>query len=114
MNRPTRFYSNLQEKAVAKATQGKQVPNSGAGKFVKGDVLLDKWLIECKTATSEKQAFSIKQSWLEKNKAEAYEMKKNYNALCFDFGPKTDRYYIVDEKIFQLVLSLIGKEEENG
>lgn len=33
MKRPTRFYSNQQEKKVAKAVGGKQVSNSGATAF---------------------------------------------------------------------------------
>lgn len=41
MKRPTRFYSNRQEKAVAKQVQGKQVANSGATD-------LTHILIECK------------------------------------------------------------------
>ena len=59
-NRPTRFYSNRQEKAVAKAVDGKQVANSGAARFVGGDVRNDNFLIECKTTTTNKQSFSIK------------------------------------------------------
>ena len=38
MNRPTRFYSNKQEKKVAKAIGGKQVSYSAATEFNKGDV----------------------------------------------------------------------------
>lgn len=34
MNRPTRFYSSRQEKAVAKAVGGKQTSNSGATDFL--------------------------------------------------------------------------------
>lgn len=41
MNKPTRFYSNKQEKSVAKAVGGKQVSNSGA-------TALTLMLIECK------------------------------------------------------------------
>ena len=99
MNRPTRFYSNRQEKAVAKKVGGKQVANSGATAFSKGDVRTEDWLIECKTATMEKQSFSIKKSWLTKNREEAFAMKKSYNALCFDFGD-ANRYYVVDERTF--------------
>lgn len=40
--RPTRFYSNRQEKAVAKQVGGRQVANSGAGAD------LTHILIECK------------------------------------------------------------------
>ena len=98
---PTRFYSNRQEKQVAKVLGGKQTANSGATAFVKGDVIADDWLIECKTATSEKASFAIKKSWLEKNREEAFEMGKHYNALCFDFGDNGNRYYVIDEQTFK-------------
>lgn len=100
MNRPTRFYSNRQEKQVAKAIGGKQVSNSGATSFHKGDVTAADWLIECKTATKAKASFSIQRDWLEKNKEEAFAMGKDYNALCFDFGDNGRRYYVIDEKTF--------------
>ena len=98
--RPTRFYSNRQEKSVAKVVSGRQVANSGATAFNKGDVVTDEWLIECKTVTAEKKSFSIKKQWLEKNAEEAFAMGKQYNALCFDFGDNGKRYYVVDEKTF--------------
>lgn len=104
MNRPTRFFSNRQEKAVAKVIKGKQVSNSGATAFNKGDVSNDDWLIECKTSVTEKQSFSIKRDWLKKNKEEAFAMGKEYNALCFDFGDNGNRYYVIDEKTFKEVL----------
>ena len=104
MKRPTRFYSNRQEKAVAKIIKGKQRANSGATEFKKGDVTTEDWLIECKTATTEKASFSIKRDWLDKNKEEAFAMNKSYNALCFDFGDNGNRYYIIDEKTFKEVL----------
>lgn len=99
MRKPTRFYSNRQEKQVAKALDGKQVSNSGATAFNKGDVKTVSWLIECKTCTSEKKSFSIKKEWLDKNKEEAFAMNKNYSALAFDFGTGSN-YYVVDEKTF--------------
>lgn len=105
MNRPTRFYSNRQEKAVAKLIDGKQTSNSGATSFQKGDVTTEDWLIECKTATTEKQSFSIKREWLKKNKEEALAMSKEYNALCFDFGDNGNRYYVIDEKTFKEVVN---------
>lgn len=100
-NKPTRFYSDKQEKKVAKAVSGRKVANSGATAFQKGDVTTDKILLECKTATTEKQSFSIKKDWLEKNKEEAFEMGKEYSVLVFNFGPDTDNYYILDEKTFK-------------
>ena len=101
--KPTRWFSDKQEKKVAKAIGGKQTANSGATDFSKGDVTTDTWLIECKTATSEKQSFSIKREWLKKNKEEAFSMGKDYNALVFDFGDNGERFYIVDEKTFKLM-----------
>jgi len=96
----TRYFSNLQEKEVAKKVGGSQTPNSGATKFIKGDVQTENWLIECKTAMSPKSSFSIKKKWLEKNRQEAFAEGKDYNALVFDFGDGGKRYYIVDEATF--------------
>lgn len=96
---PTRWYSNKQEKAVAKAVQGRKVANSGATDFAKGDVTTNEWLIECKTVTKEQKSFSVKKEWLQKNKEESFAMNKQYSALCFDFGD-SERYYIVDERLF--------------
>lgn len=107
MNRPTRFYSNRQEKQVAKVVGGRQTANSGATAFQKGDVLSDNWLIECKTSTTEKASFSIKREWLDKNREEAFAMNRDYNALCFDFGDNGSRYYIIDEKTFKEVMRWI-------
>ena len=103
MNKPTRVFSNKQEKHIAKELDGKKVVNSGATAFNKGDVLLENWLIEAKTCTTEKQSFSIKKEWLEKNKEEAFAMRKDYNALAFNFGDNKN-YYIVDEKTFKEIL----------
>ena len=36
----TRYYSDKQEKSVCKSLNGKQVSNSGAGLFKKGDVVV--------------------------------------------------------------------------
>lgn len=109
MNKPTRFFSDRQEKAVAKAVGGKQVSNSGATAFNKGDVRTNDWLIECKTCTTEKKSFSIKKEWIEKNQEEAFAMNKDYNALAFDFGDGRN-YYIVDEKTFVLMKEALDNE----
>ena len=105
--RPTRWYSNRQEKAIAKAIGGKKNANSGAGAFVKGDVSTDKWLIEAKTCTTEKKSFSIKREWLDKNKEEAFAMNKRHNALCFDFGDNGDRFYVISEKEFKNYMEIL-------
>lgn len=111
MKKPTRFYSNRQEKQVAKAIKGKQTANSGATAFQKGDVITADWLIECKTSTSPKKSFSIQKEWLEKNKEEAFGMGKLYSALAFNFGPDTDNYYVIDEKTFKTIIRLVEVEE---
>jgi hypothetical protein len=107
MNRPTRFYSSRQEKRIAKAVNGKQVANSGATAFRKGDVTTDNWLFEAKTKIEESKSFTIKREWIEKNKEEAFAMGKDYNALVIDFGDGK-QFYLLDEKTF---LELINNSE---
>ena len=111
MNRPTRFYSNQQEKRVAKALGGKQVANSGATPFHKGDVTLKDWLLECKTVTKVQKQFTLYKEWLLKNAQEAFEMNKRYSALTFDFGDG-EQFYVIDERTFKKVVELL--EVENG
>ena len=112
--KPTRFYSSRQEKKVAKAVGGKQVSNSGATAFNKGDVTTDLMLLECKTCVENKKSFSIKKEWLEKNREEAFEMGKDYSVLTFNFGPDSDNYYVIDERLFKMLNKfLIFLEEEN-
>ena len=99
MPRPTRFYSSRQEKKIAKAVQGKQVANSGAGLWGKGDVRNDLFLLEAKTHTEFKDSFSIKHSWIEKNREEAFQMGKRYSALVVDWGDG-ENHYLIDEHLF--------------
>lgn len=106
--RPTRFYSNKQEKKIAKQVSGKQVANSGATAFSKGDISTDEWLFEAKTKMEESKSFTIKREWIEKNREEAFAMGKSYNALVIDFGDGK-QFYLLDEKTFLQML-----EEHNG
>lgn len=102
---PTRYYSSKQEKAVAKATGGKQTPNSGATTFGgKGDVLTDLFLLECKTRTTQSDSISIRKDWIDKNAQEAAFEGKPYSAIVFSFGPNERNYYIIDEFLFQDLL----------
>lgn len=106
----TRYYSDKQEKKVAKAVGGKQTANSGATMFSKGDVRTDVFLIECKTTTADKKSFSIKEDWLLKNEEEAFAMGKD-SALCFDFGPGANkRYYIISERLFQVLQQYLRED----
>ena len=110
-NKPTRHFSDKQEKSIVKALGGKQTKNSGATMFQKGDIILDTWLIEAKTKTSPSDSMSIKKEWLEKNAKESLFMGKKYSALAFNFGPDQPNYYIIDEYLFQTLKQLL---EEHG
>ena len=109
--RPTRFYSDRQEKHIAKVTNGKQTANSGATAFSKGDVRTDQFLIEAKTCMSEKQSFTIKKEWLKKNEEETFAMGRDYSALAFNFGDN-ENYYIINEKLFIKLVNLLREENE--
>ena len=98
--RPTRWYSDKQEKKVAKTLGGRKTPNSGATKFSKGDVTSDQWLLECKTCTKEQKTFTLRKEWFSKNKEEAFAMRKPYTAIVVDFGDG-EQHYIIDEKLFK-------------
>lgn len=107
----TRYYSNRQEKKVAKAVKGRKTANSGATAFQKGDVVTKDWLIECKTKVKDSTSFTIKEEWLLKNEEEAFAMGKNNSALVFDFGPNSDkRYYIISERLFQVLQQYLEED----
>lgn len=110
---PTRYFSDKQEKAVAKSTGSTQTPNSGATAWVKGDCLSEEWLIECKTKTQASESISIKKEWIAKNAAEAVQMGKKYTTIAFSFGPDQDNYYIIDEFLFQDLMEYL-KSKDNG
>ena len=112
----TRYFSNKQEKHVAKAVGGKQTANSGATMFSKGDVTLSDWLLECKTKTSPSQSISIKKEWLDKNEEEAFSMNKHHSALVFNFGDlhNAQNYYIINEQEFKRFLELEASDYETN
>ena len=58
----TRTFSDVHEKSICKALNGRQNSNSGAGHFAKGDVVVPEasLLIEAKCSMSEKKSVSIK------------------------------------------------------
>lgn len=105
----TREFSSKQERRIAKNFDGKVVANSGATRFNKGDVRVGDVLIECKTATKEKDSFSIKKEWLKKNKEEAFEMGLSYSAIAIDFGSDED-YFIIDKELFRMLLEKISED----
>lgn len=100
----TRYYSRKQEMKAAHAVHAKMQANSGATPFYKGDLITNKFLIECKTKTTDSKSMSIKEDWIIKSKEEAFAMGKLYSAICFDFGPSSDnRYYVIDESLFNVL-----------
>lgn len=105
----TRFYSNKQEKEVAKLINGRTQPNSGATTYFSGDVKSSgqgSWLIECKTCVTNKQSFSIKKQWLLDTKEEAKQQGKYNYGLAFSFGPNQPNYYIIDEQKFKEIVEI--------
>lgn len=108
--RPTRWYSDKQEKSIVKEIGGRQTSNSGATPWQKGDVLTKQFLIEAKTCTVEKQSFSVPKRWLEKMQEEAFAMGKQYAALAFDYGDGIN-HYVIDEKLFKHLVESLEKEE---
>jgi len=108
----TRYYSDLQENAIKDLIDGWKNPNSGAGHFRKGDVIQQEAsiLIECKTPTSEKDSFSIKKEWIEKNRSEARDMRLFNNAIAFTYGPKQENFFVIDEKLFKFLVEKLVEE----
>lgn len=107
---PTRYYSKKQEDAIAKKLGGQRVKNSGATAWQKGDIHLDKWLLEAKTKTTSSKSMSIQKEWLEKNVKEALFQGKPYTALAFNFGPDEKNYYIIDEELFETLVDILNEE----
>lgn len=107
----TRYYSEQQEKYVANLLDGVLTSNSGAGLFKKGDIIQKNasLLIECKTCINDKESFSIKKEWLIKNNNEKKLMHLDNDCLCFNFGPNTNNYFIINETLMRF---LVDKLEE--
>ena len=110
-NFSTRHYSDKQEKAVAKAINGKQTANSGATVWSKGDVTSDLFLMECKTHTEFRESFTIKHDWIIKNREEAFQMGKRHSALVLDFGDQ-ENHYLISEKDFLFLLAKLREEND--
>lgn len=111
--RPTRFYSSRQEKKIAKAVGGKQVANSGATAFSKGDVRNDLFLLEAKTHTEFRENFTVKHGWIDKNREEAFQMGKRHSALVLDWGDG-EQHYLISEKDFLEYLAYLREVNTDG
>lgn len=109
----TREASSAQEEYIAKKFHGSRTPNSGAGRFKKGDVILNcGLLVECKTCMTNKSSFSIKKEWLTKNAEEAFTNRNSTSCLVFNFGPGEKNYFIVDEFLMSYLVEKL--EQENN
>lgn len=110
----TRYFSDKQEKSVCSALGGVQVANSGAGRFTKGDVIVKSasLLCECKCQMTEKSSYSIKKEVIDKNKEEAFSNRLDNNCLCFNFGPDSNNYYVIDEKLMKYLVEKLSEENE--
>ena len=108
----TRFYSDLHEKNICKRLGGKQTSNSGANRFQKGDVIIDKasLLIEAKCSITPKNSISIKKDWIEKNTEEAFRNRLQNNCICFNFEPFGKNFYVIDENLMKLLVEILEKE----
>lgn len=103
----TKFISERQEKYVANFLDGYVQPGSGNGKFKKSDVVVKDFLVECKTAMTEKSQFTIKKDWLEKLKLEALANHKSMYTLAFNFGgEEKHNYFVLNEQQFKLLKDL--------
>ena len=103
--KPTRYFSKKQEDGIAKNLGGNRVPNSGATKFSKGDVVVDEWLIEAKTKVFPSDSITVRKDWFSDIEKDRAEMLKSYAAVCFCFGDGKN-YYAMDEKTFKFLLSI--------
>lgn len=108
----TREFSSKQEHYVARLLGGTVNPNSGAGHWKKGDVVIPNadMLVECKTAMSEKSSFSIKADWITKNKEEAHSNRFSNSCIAFNFGPDKPNYFVIDEKLMRFLVEKLSEE----
>lgn len=107
----TRYYSDRQEKKVAKTVGGKQTPNSGSTSHTKGDVLTDTWCFECKVHMESKEKFTIHKEWIDKNREEAFQMGRKHAALVLDFGDGEQHYIISEKDFLEYINYLKGSED---
>ena len=109
----TRYFSDLHEKSVCADLGATQQPNSGGGKFRKGDVVhkASSTLIECKTCTSDKDSFSIKKEWFAKNEEEMFSQHLSNSVIAFNFGPGQENYYVINKHMMRYLLEKLEEEQ---
>lgn len=110
----TRTFSDEQELSVCKLLNCQKQSGSGSGNFNKGDCINKNasLLVECKCSMNEKESFSIKKEWLNKNKEEAFSMRMDNTCLAFNFEPKGKNFFVINEKLMKYLVEKL--EEENS
>ena len=108
----TRYYSNMQENSICSALHATKQPNSGASTFRKGDAINygASLLVEAKTCMKEKDSFSIKREWIEKNREEAFSQRVSNGCIAFSFGPALPNYYVIDEHLMRFLVEKLEEE----
>lgn len=87
----TKYYSNKQEKMVAKALGGYPVGGSGAMPAVPGDVKTYDWLVECKTHVDSGQKITFNFDVWTKIEKEAMAVHRK-PVLIVDDGSQNERF----------------------
>lgn len=108
----TRYFSEKQEQEIASLIKGQIQSNSGAGKFNKGDVINKdiNLLLECKCQMKDKESFSVKKEWFEKNYKEMKQMRLENHCIAFNFGPESENYFIIDKKLMSFLVEKLLEE----
>lgn len=114
MEKPTRYYSNLQETEVAEVLWGEKVKNSGGNPTKKGDVIIKRddysILLECKTKVKPCKSFSIKREWIEDNRKDALANRHDFSGIVINFGgEEQDNHILLSLKDFKNILLLEGE-----
>lgn len=100
INKNNRKRGGAFEKRVADFLGFEVVPYSGSNaRFGYGDVRNDEWLIECKNITPDGDKITIRQLWLEKNRARANDVDKK---SCIAWMPagKADKFILMEHEDF--------------
>ena len=109
----TRYYSSLQEERISKKLNFIKQPNSGASLFNKSD-LINKNIsmaIECKTCMKNKDSFTIKKEWFEKQKNDSFANRLEHSVIAFNFGPDDlEDKFIIDYKLMYYLINKLSEE----
>lgn len=98
------------ERRIAKALGGRRIPLSGSLSFMPGDVITDKFLVECKLrGSSGKKHISIEKDWLKKIEREAQALTK-VPLLIFKYKNDKSDYVILNLKDFLKLTTIQNKE----